>query len=1181
MNRHAHHVAGSSSARPTGQHESPLSRVAREQQPAPLPTPDLPDDEDDSVMEITADEAAGSSGPMQFGNDVKLWTETCASRPEPRPAKAKKRKSNEISMSWDSDDADLEDEFPDLQELLSTPAAPKSSANSNPGVNGARSGLRRATTVEPRESSTQSRGPKSPSPTRRNRTPSPGKPPKSPTRAQNQPVMQQPVRTPAGSPRKLPPVTLQPNALSPGTIQRALTQTPKPAKTRRSSVIEETDEEFVTPSTGGGPPKASVLKSPITAIPCTFEASMTKSEPDPEPELEPEPAWDSSVSMSAKPRAKVKAESSSAATPSRKRVSPRKVKNSSSPPTDLQGLEDLVEEPWPLQCRLDRLREELDQNVKAFQKALGEGRPREERERFREERNRLSGEQQLLNGLLDRTRAYDQLKKDVDALTGQIAQAYMASLPTDDDEDKLDQIQAELKERKQAFAEALSEAASQHPQSIEQLKTIPPPPTSRIPQTQLPPSRPRQNPQASNMPEDFSSQVIHQTQFPEEPRPERYVPRDEPPPIDPDDLEGMFSDIDDSPVQRRPPPPKQTRPQPRYPEPSRNVEHDYFSDDIDPDMLALADSFTGPDPSAPTNSSRRSPLVETSGNAKPPSRRKGPEKRVASTAARNSFPAEQMKFPWSPEVKQMLKDRFRMEHFRHNQLEAINATLSGKDAFILMPTGGGKSLCYQLPAVVKSGSTRGVTIVVSPLISLMQDQVDHLKALNIHAVAFNGEAPKEYKDMVMGMFKEANPENFIELLYVTPEMVIKNKRFQDAMGHLHRKKKLARIVIDEAHCVSQWGHDFRPDYKQLGDVRGQLGGVPLMALTATATNNVIMDVMHNLGMVDSQVFTQSFNRANLYYEVRPKTSSPKAIEGIADLIKEKYADQCGIVYTISRKSAEDVAEKLRGHGIKAAHYHASIEAAAKAETQRKWQTDRIRVVVATIAFGMGIDKADVRFVIHHGIPKSLEGYYQETGRAGRDGKPSDCYLYYSLADVRILRKLIHSGEGSWEQKQRQTGMLNRMVSFCDNPADCRRVEVLSYFGEDFDKADCNKTCDNCRNGAVSEQRDYTEVAKSIIEAVTEEPQLTAGQCADLLMGKRPPASEFGDSGAEYYGVASDMKKYELERVINKLDMDGILAEDNKMNHRAGFAVQYLKVRFAAPEGTTSRMLTRTCSWAPK
>lgn len=516
-----------------------------------------------------------------------------------------------------------------------------------------------------------------------------------------------------------------------------------------------------------------------------------------------------------------------------------------------------------------------------------------------------------------------------------------------------------------------------------------------------------------------------------------------------------------------------------------------------------------------------------------------------------------MQFSWSPEVKQMLKDRFRMEFFRHNQLEAINATLSGKDAFILMPTGGGKSLCYQLPAVIKSGTTKGVTIVVSPLISLMQDQVDHLNALNIHAVAFNGEATKEYKSMIMNMFKEANPDNFIELLYVTPEMMNMNKRFQDALDGLHRKRKLARIVIDEAHCVSQWGHDFRPDYKQLGQVRKRFSGVPLMALTATATENVIMDVMHNLDMKNSEVFTQSFNRANLYYEVRLKSGPGTVVNDIISLIKEKYEDQCGIVYTISRKSTEDVAKKLRDAGIKAAHYHASVDAADKAKTQRLWQTDRVRVVVATIAFGMGIDKPDVRFVIHHGIPKSLEGYYQETGRAGRDGKPSDCYLYFSLADVRVLRKMIMGSDGNWSQKQRQLGMLNRMVTYCDNPADCRRVEVLSYFGEAFDKADCKKTCDNCRKGVMSEQRNYSQIAKAIIEAVAREEQLTPNQCAEIITGKRAPDNQYGE--IEYYGVAGDLKKYEVERVIGKLVMEDALGEKNKIHHSAGFAVQYLQV----------------------
>lgn len=1151
-NARTNYITDSPSVRPTKQHESPLSRAGRDRKPAPLLTPDFPDDDDDDdeVVEITADEAGGSSDSVRFGKDVKLWNEESASRPKPRPAKAKKRKSDEITRTWATDED--EDEFPDLHDLVSTPVAPKSSASHDFGAATARSSLRR-TAVEPRV--------KSPSPTRRNRSPSPVKFSRSPRPEASRPVTQQSVRTPVGSPRKLPPVTLQPNVLSPDTIHRALTRTPQPAKTRRNSVIEETDEEYVTPSPGVGSSKApAALSAPIAAIPCTFEASI--------PKVEPRHTPNTSVKM--KPSTKDQTQSSYTATPSRKRVSPRKVQNTSKPAADHHGLEDLVENPWPLQRRLDAIQEELDQNRRTFEGALRDSWPRERREGIRAEKEHLSNQQNLLKGLLERTEAYGRLSKDREALLEHISEGYRDNRCTADDEDKLDQLQDVLRSEKQSFSGALSEAASQHPQLIEQLKAIPPPPTTRIPQTQPSASRHHQNHRNPPVSDSFSSQVIHQTQFPDEPPPPSpFMPRDELPPINPDEFEGMFSD--DSPVQRRPAPAKQPRTQPTLSGFTRSEEHDYLSDDFDPDMLALADSFATSGPSTSNGNRRRSPLTETSGNAKPPARRKGPEKRIASTAAKNPFSPEQMQFSWSPEVKQMLKDRFRMEYFRHNQLEAINATLSGKDAFILMPTGGGKSLCYQLPAVVKSGTTKGITIVVSPLISLMQDQVDHLNALNIHAIAFNGESTKQYKDMVMKMFKEANPDNFIELLYVTPEMMNMNKRFQDALDVLYRKRKLARIVIDEAHCVSQWGHDFRPDYKQLGQVRKRFSGVPLMALTATATENVIMDVMHNLDMKNSQVFTQSFNRANLYYEVRMKSGPSTVVENIISLIKEKYEDQCGIVYTISRKSTEDVAEKLRNAGIKAAHYHASVDAADKAKTQRLWQSDRIRVVVATIAFGMGIDKSDVRFVIHHGLPKSLEGYYQETGRAGRDGKPSDCYLYFSLADVRILRKLILSSDGNWEQQQRQLRMLNRMVTFCDNPADCRRVEVLSYFGEAFDKADCKKTCDNCRKGGVSERRDYSQIAKAVIEAVTREKQLTPNQCAEIIIGKRTPESQYGiEPDIDYHGVAGDLKKYEVERIISKLVMEDALGEVNKIHHSAGFAVQYLKVSFWSPVGRNRR-----------
>ncbi|PKS10579.1 hypothetical protein jhhlp_002333 [Lomentospora prolificans] len=1173
---HSLKAAGSSSNSSSQRSDSSLSRDGRTKS---LPTPGLPlmdTDDDDDLIEITADEAGISSDSMQFGTDIRLWREDFASRPEPTTAKGKKRKSNEISNAVVSDD----DDFPDLNNLMSTPAAPlPSSSRASPGTVTARYALGRAPAGPPVAKFIPTSIPRSPSPVRPKRdtkSSSPSKPAEIPdchTRVGSlAPETKDRPSTPAGSPRKLPPVVLQPNILGPDVIKRALERTPDP-RARRSSVIEDSEDEFLTPPSGSVAPLVAVAEDmQLGAIPCTFDVNMAKSVPGSSPNSMKRSKADRKGKQVARPDA----------VPPPSRGNSYENTLSSARSADSGSLSaSLVQDPWPLQYRFNALQEKLDQNRKAFEKALRESWPRDQRDAVKLAKEKLLAQQKVICELIRKADQYQNLVHEKETLLQHISRSYRDGLTTDEDENKLDQTGDELKAMEKMFSEALADAISDDPSLLEQLNSVPSKPITAIPATEPSAFHGTRSPQKPRHPEVPSSDVVHQTQLPPQESHYHHRPpfREEPPQVHPDEFEGMFSDIEESPVQNfptvRPVPPAIRYNTDRIPP----EEMDFLSDD-DPDILALADSYHLGGPS------QRPPLAETSGNYQAPSRPKIPEKRLASTAAKSSFPPEQMRFPWSPEVKQMLKDRFRMETFRHNQLEAINATLAGDDAFILMPTGGGKSLCYQLPAVVKSGRTKGITVVVSPLISLMQDQVDHLKSLHIHAIAYNGESPKEYKDMVMKMFREKNPENYIELLYVTPEMVNKNKRFLDGMHRLYENGKLARIVIDEAHCVSQWGHDFRPDYKELGVVRRQFNGVPIMALTATATENVIMDVMHNLGMVNSQVFTQSFNRPNLYYEVRRKSGNASALESIADLIQTKYANQCGIVYTISRKNTEDVAKKLRGFGIKAAHYHASVPAAEKAATQREWQQDRIRVVVATIAFGMGIDKPDVRFVIHHGLPKSLEGYYQETGRAGRDGNPSDCYLYFSHADVRVLRKLISDGEGGWEQKERQKGMLNRMVAFCDNPSDCRRVEVLRYFGEMFDRADCNKRCDNCRLGAVSEQQDFTTIAQAAIEVIAREKKLTTNQCADVLMGKRKrnhddTEGDHDDDGegesrapstVRYFGIAKHLKKYEIERIIDRLTIGPNVNHFRYGHRRLMLSVQ---VGRGSKEPTTAKLKKRT------
>ncbi|PSR75729.1 hypothetical protein BD289DRAFT_487049 [Coniella lustricola] len=545
-------------------------------------------------------------------------------------------------------------------------------------------------------------------------------------------------------------------------------------------------------------------------------------------------------------------------------------------------------------------------------------------------------------------------------------------------------------------------------------------------------------------------------------------------------------------------------------------------------------------------------LSEASVNVVQAARTKVAAKKATKPVPKLIIPPQLMQHPWSKDVLRAFKDRFRLEGFRINQLEAINATLAGHDAFVLMPTGGGKSLCYQLPAVINSGKTHGVTIVVTPLLSLMQDQVDHLTARGIIAKSFNGDMDRHEKNDILQNFKLKNPEHFVQLLYVTPEMVNKSTAFIDGLRTLHRNKKFARLVIDEAHCVSQWGHDFRPDYKELGQIRQQFPGVPIIALTATATNNVIVDIKHNLSMEQCKVFSQSFNRPNLYYEIRPKERQP--IDRISELINDKYPGKSGIVYTLSRKQTETIAGKLRDAGVSAEHYHAHMTPIEKARVQRQWQSGRIKVVVATIAFGMGIDKPDVRFVIHHYLPKSLEGYYQETGRAGRDGLPSDCHLFFSHGDIHQLKKFIDDSDGNRAQKDRQKEMLNRVVMYCENKRDCRRSQLLHYFGETFSKEQCGSTCDNCRVGGHFEVEDRTEYAQAVLQAIMYHSRLTMVQCTDILSGKKK-AADADESRQSFHGMAKGLTKYEINQIITNLAMQHALGEENKVGG-GGIAIQY-------------------------
>ncbi|XP_044135269.1 Bloom syndrome protein [Bufo gargarizans] len=612
---------------------------------------------------------------------------------------------------------------------------------------------------------------------------------------------------------------------------------------------------------------------------------------------------------------------------------------------------------------------------------------------------------------------------------------------------------------------------------------------------------------------------------------------------DPDDIDDMYFDIDnfdiedidevqcmDSPVA-----PPTTKPLPsQYP------------------TIREAPLFTKSSISIPSSVKTSNPSGSSDSFIKPPIENPAHERFRGFT------------FPHSKEMMKIFHKKFGLHRFRTNQLEAINASLCGEDCFILMPTGGGKSLCYQLPGCVSPG----VSIVISPLRSLIVDQVQKLTTLDIPATYLTGDKTDAEASSIYLQLSKKDP--IIKLLYVTPEKVCASPRLITTMENLYERQLLARFVIDEAHCVSQWGHDFRPDYKRLNMLRQKFPSVPMMALTATANPRVQKDILNQLKMTRPQIFSMSFNRDNLKYEVLPKKPKKVPLDCV-EWIKKNHPNDSGIIYCLSRHECDTMAETLQKEGLVALAYHAGLSDSNRDYVQHKWiNQDDCEVICATIAFGMGIDKPDVRYVIHASLPKSVEGYYQESGRAGRDGEISHCLLFYSYSDVTRLRRMIQmEKDGNSQTKQTHLNNLYSMVHYCENVLECRRMQLLAYFGENtfnpkFCKENPRVACDNCCRTTEYKSRDVTDEVKTIVRFVQEhctsqgrgkgvKNRLTLNMMVDIYLGSKSAKVQTG-----IFGKGAAYSRHNAERLFRKLVLERILDEELYITVNDQ-AVAYIKI----------------------